>query len=430
MNYKIRQLKIKKRSTPEWLTLSIFIMPFCLSFLMEFLQFPDFIKYYIDFAWVVLFLVLFVGKQVFIRKNLMPMIALVGVWLLYVLLIYIFNFQSIFYFLWGIRNNFRFYIAFFAFATLLSEDDISSTFKLVDILFWINAVVALFQFFVLGYQQDYLGGIFGVERGCNAYSTVLFAVVITRSLLQYLSGQEKMRLCFLKCGVALAISAMAEVKFFFVLFVIILVVSMLLTEFSWKKLFAFLIMAILMMFSSNILTTVFGAKEELTFQRIFDLATSSNYATAEDLGRFTAIPTISKSIFKDVWDRLFGMGLGNCDTSAFAICNTPFYQSHGHLHYSWFSSAFLFLETGYIGLTLNLTFYIAVLVLSIYRWKRNEGNILYCQMATVFAIICIILTFYNSALRKEVGYIAYFVLALPFVLKNSDVSDEERNFGQ
>ena len=109
------------------------------------------------------------------------------------------------------------------------------------------------------------------------------------------------------------------------------------------------------------------------------------------------------------------MGIGNCDTSAFSICNTPFFIRYESLHYSWFSSAFLYLETGFIGLGMNLAFYIVCLVLSCKKYNDESSNKLFCQISIIFSILCIILTFYNSALRKEVAYIAYFVLALPFV---------------
>ena len=36
-------------------------------------------------------------------------------------------------------------------------------------------------------------------------------------------------------------------------------------------------------------------------------------------------------------------------------------------------------------------------------------------MGMIMSIVCFILTFYNSSLRMETGYIAFFVLALPFV---------------
>lgn len=203
------------------------------------------------------------------------------------------------------------------------------------------------------------------------------------------------------------------------------IVAMLMTKFSWRKLIAFVCIAILMMFAGSILTVIFGESNELSIQRIFELLTSDTYASAEDLGRVSAIPTISKKILTNWFDKLFGMGIGNCDTSTFAICNTPFFQRYEHLHYSWFSSAFLFLETGYIGLLLNLLFYVLVIVFAVKQLKKQESEPLYCKMSVIFAIICIILTFYNSALRKEVGYMAYFVLALPFITKGSNISESE-----
>ena len=415
MNSKSWQLYIKKRHFPQWLSISIFLIPFFLSVLMDFLHFPGVVKYAIDLAWITSLLFLFAGKCISIKKSIVPYAVFIAIWLLYVITVYAFRFQSVFYFLWGIRNNFRFYVAFIAFAVFLDKDEVSGLLELVDWLFWINAVVSLVQFFVLGYRQDYLGGIFGVERGCNAYSMVLFAMVITRSLFLYFDGQEKTGVCLLKCGLSVIVAAMAELKFFFILFILMVILAMLMTKFSWRKFIVFLSIAVLTMFAGRILTIIFGAQETLSIQRILDLAKADNYATTEDLGRFTAIPTISQRIFKDWTDRLFGLGIGNCDTSAFAICNTPFYQTYEHLHYSWFSSAFLFLETGYIGLILNLLFYVVVMFGAIRRMKRNPDNALYCRMAVVFASICIILTFYNSALRKEAGYLAYFVLAIPFV---------------
>ena len=419
---KLGQLHIKKRSLPQWLAASVFILPFLLSFLIEFLKIPDFVKYTIDLAWVGLFVILFVCKQIRVKKEIAPFVIFIGIWLLYVIVGYIFNYQSPFYFLWGIRNNFRFYVAFIAYTTFLDKDDISSSLKIVDGLFWVNMVVSFVQFFILGYQQDYLGGIFGVGRGCNAYSSVLFAFVVSKSLLQYFNGKEKSWLCFLKCGVSLILAAMAELKFYFVLFILMVIIAMIMTKFSWRQLLTFVLVAIMTMFAGSLLTIIFGENNQLSLETIFELTTSENYASTQDLGRISAIPILSKKILTQWYERLFGMGIGNCDTSAFAICNTPFFQRYEYLHYSWFSSAFLFLETGYVGLLLNLSFYVLIIIFSIKQINKKENEPIYCKMAIIFAIICIILTFYNSALRKEIGYIAYFVLALPFIVNKSSIS--------
>lgn len=409
------KLYIKKKPLPKWLTYFVFVMPFMLAFLQHIVGLDSIIKYTIDVAWLLAFAMLFFRRKVIQNKPLSPYLVLMGVFLLFTLIVYSFNYQSIFYYLWGFRNNFRFYVAFILFCMLFTEEDTQFCLKFMDVLFWINALVSLVQFFILGYKQDYLGGIFGVDRGCNSYSIIFFSIVIAKSILLFMSRQENFFLCFTKCATALIVSAMAELKFFFVIFMIIMLLSTVFTSFSWRKFLLIFVSALVIVFAGSLLTDIFGDNNQITFQRLWELATTENYATAEDLSRFTAIPTISNTILTDTPSRLFGMGLGNCDTSAFSICNTPFYQAHSDLHYTWFSSAFLFLETGFIGLIIYLSFYVMCFVNSFRFLRRKNVNKLYCQMAMIMSVICVILTFYNSSLRVETAYMVFFVLALPLI---------------
>lgn len=413
------RLLIQKRTLPEIFTYIIFIMPFFISFLQSFLGFPSFVKYIIDVCWLGALVSLLFVKRAYIKKDIAPAVMVFAVFFLLALLVYLFNFQSPFYFLWGLRNNLRFYIAFIAFTIYFKEEDIKSCLKFMDVFFWINAIVVFVQFFVLGYEQDFLGGLFGVEKGCNAYLIVFFVIITTKSVLNYLNDRESAFSCFSKCGISIIISVMAELKFFFVIFVIIFIIASVITKFSWKKVFLYVISFFFVMVASVLIVELFGENRAIDIENIIKLVFASNYSSARDLGRFTAIPTISEHYLTEPLERLFGMGLGNCDTSAFAICNTPFYRSYSYLNYTWFSSAFLFLETGYIGLFLYLLFFVLVFVLAYKKSKQENSNKLFCQMGMIMAIICFILTFYNSSLRTETGYMAYFMLALPFIANTS-----------
>ena len=417
---------IKKRPLPQWLTLYLFFMSFLVVSLQSFLGLPAEIKYTLDVAWVLIIALLFLRKKVVLYKKLIPFLILIGVFIAYTALVYILRFQSPFYYLWGFRNNFRFYFAFIAFCMLFVEDDVELCLKFVDVLFWINAVVTLFQFFVLGYRQDYLGGIFGVERGCNGYSIIFFTIVISKSILKFMSREEHVLICIAKCSVALLISAMAELKFFFLLFMLIFLLSTILTSFSWRKFFLVFVCALLISFTGSLLTELFGESSNISLDRIIELIFTDTYSTAEDLSRYTAIPTLSSSVMTDTSQRLLGLGLGNCDTSSFEICNTPFFNIYSHLHYNWFLSAFLFLETGYIGLLIYLMFFVMCFVCAFNLRKREGINVLYCQMAIILSLICILITFYNSALRMETGYMAYFVLALPLISSKPELQYKRR----
>ena len=314
-----------------------------------------------------------------------------------------------------VRNNLRLYVAFIAFTAFFDKDDINTCLKFIDIFFVVNTIVVFFQFFVLGYEQDYLGGLFGVEKGCNGYLILFLVIVSIKSVLNYFNDNESALSCFAKCGISLLISVMAELKFFFVIFIIILIVASVITRFSWKKVFLYIVSFILIMAASVLIVEIFGENKAINIDNIIDLIFATNYSSSRDLGRFTAIPTINARFLKEPLEKLFGFGLGNCDTSSFAICNTPFYRSYSYLNYNWFSSAFLFLETGFVGLFLFLFFFVMVFVLSYKKSKQESANMLFCQMGMIMSIVCFILTFYNSSLRTETGYMAYFVLALPFV---------------
>lgn len=413
-------LCVKKRSLPECLTYVIFIMPFFLSLLQSFLGLPSFVKYIIDICWLGALVSLLFVRRAYIKKDIVPALSIITAFFSIALIVYLFNFQSPFYFLWGIRNNLRFYIAFIAFITFFDVEDINSCLKFMDVFFWINAIVVLFQFFVLGYEQDYLGGIFGVEKGCNAYLIVFFVIISIKAILNYFNDKETAFSCFAKCGVSMIIAVMAELKFFFVIFVIILIVASAITKFSWKKVFIYIVSFFFIMVASILIVEIFGENRAIDIENIVELIFASNYSSARDLGRFTAIPTISNRFLIEPLEKLFGFGLGNCDTSAFAICNTPFYRSYSYLNYNWFSSAFLFLETGFVGLSLYLIFFVVIFILAYKKSKKANSNKSFCQLGIIMSIVCFILTFYNSSLRMETGYMAYFVLALPFVATSKE----------
>lgn len=411
-------LLIKRRSLCQALTLYIFITPFLLNFLQDFLHIPGIIKYTIDAAWFVILLFMCLSHRPVVFKKVLPLMVLLAISGVYFFVSYLFNYQSVFYFLWGIRNNIRYYIAFFAFIYFLDKEDVALCLKYIDVLFVVHIIISFFQFFVLGYKWDYLGGIFGVQLGCNGNSMIFLVVVTIKSLLTYMHGKENLLICLLKCATSLVVAAMSELKFFFIIFLIIIVISAFVTKFSYKKILLMVLLLFVVFFAASVFTAIWGQDAALSFDRIFELVTSESYSSARDLGRFTAIPTISKTFLINLPKKLFGLGLGNCETSAFALFNTPFYQTYSYLNYDWLSSAFAFIETGYIGLFLFLSFFIFVLFCVIKQ--RKNGTDMYSEMSIIMCVICVCLFFYNSSLRTDFGYIVFWVLALPFISTTSE----------
>ena len=115
-------LKIKKRNQPEFLIWLIVILPFAFGTMFDLLSLPSFFKYILDVAWILL-LVLMIknSKRLPFNKINVILLFFVVAFLTVTLALYFTNYQSILYYLWGVRNNFRFY-AFFLSILLLRYD--------------------------------------------------------------------------------------------------------------------------------------------------------------------------------------------------------------------------------------------------------------------------------------------------------------------
>ena len=216
MSIENSKLYIKKRSLSEVMLFMVFVIPLVSQFLIEIFKIPSVITYFIDAALIVFVVILILRKSFIFSKELTPFSCVILLFLTYTLVVYIFKFQSPFYYFWGVRNYFRFYVAFFAFVLMMNKNKADSYLKILDMLYWVNAVVIAVQI-VMGYRQDYLGGIFGVQKGCNGSLLVFLTLVVAKSLLNFMSEKERITLCLLKSGIALIIASFSELKIFFFL---------------------------------------------------------------------------------------------------------------------------------------------------------------------------------------------------------------------
>lgn len=422
------RLKIKKRTQPEWLVWLLIFAPFSFGVLFDFLPVPALLKYVVDVAWVMLLII--VAMNMYRQKIKMDSdVKTLSIWvlafLIFTFVTYIFNYQSALYYIMGVRNNFRFYVAFLSFIFFIQEDDVDTYLKLFDYIFWINAVVMLFQYFALGYNQDNLGGLFGTQSGCNGYVNIFFVIICAKSIVFYLDKKEKTLNMMSKCAAALLLATFAEIKFFFIEFFVIILVAVLVSGNSVRKILVISSGVIAVFISVNLLFILFPYFSNLnTFETLWEHQ-MAGYTGSDTIGRLSSIPMISELFFDTIPKKLAGLGLGNCDTSNVSFLNTPFYQTYGYLRYFWFSTAHITLETGYIGFTLFSGFFAMVAILSAINIKKNSPHTLYFRLSVVAAISCILVVIYNSSLRTEAAYMIYFILSLPFALKNNSIGMNE-----
>lgn len=405
--------------------LFIFFFPAAQAFLTELLPIPDAIKFLCDGFLVLLLLKLFSQRFTKIDNYSMPFVVIVGLFFFITLVGYLFNYQSVFYYLWGLRNNIRMFVAFFAFAYLADWEDAKGWIKALDVLFVINFAVVILQYFS-GYGQDYIGGIFGTSKGCNGSLLIFLCIVFAKTILSFMRGEEKMSKCIFVSVASLLVSTLSELKMFFILFILILFMASFMTAHSIKKTLFFAFGAVLVVLFSTLLTVLYkDFMDFLSFDSLIKALTDTGYATDEDIGRFTALPVISQRFLPGFFKKLFGLGLGNCDSSSLSMFNTPFFESHQTVHYSYFSYAFLFLETGFVGLALYASFFVASFFVSRKLKKLEMADEFACQMSIILSVISLILLVYNSSLRMEIGFMLFFVLALPIISANEQRESDD-----
>lgn len=419
------KLYIKKKTVSEWMMLFIFFFPAAQAFLTELLPIPDAIKFLCDGFLVLLLLKLFSQRFTKIDNYSMPFVVIVGLFFFITLVGYLFNYQSVFYYLWGLRNNIRMFVAFFAFAYLADWEDAKGWIKALDVLFVINFAVVILQYFS-GYGQDYIGGIFGTSKGCNGSLLIFLCIVFAKTILSFMRGEEKMSKCIFVSVASLLVSTLSELKMFFILFILILFMASFMTAHSIKKTLFFAFGAVLVVLFGTLLTVLYkDFTDFLSFDSLIKALTDTGYATDEDIGRFTALPVISQRFLPGFFRKLFGLGLGNCDSSSLSMFNTPFFESHQTVHYSYFSYAFLFLETGFVGLALYASFFVASFFVSRKLKKLEMADEFACQMSIILSVISLILLVYNSSLRMEIGFMLFFVLALPIISANEQRESDD-----
>ena len=405
--------------------LFIFFFPAAQAFLTELLPIPDAIKFLCDGFLVLLLLKLFLQRFTKIDNYSMPFVVIVGLFFFITLVGYLFNYQSVFYYLWGLRNNIRMFVAFFAFAYLADWEDAKGWIKALDVLFVINFAVVILQYFS-GYGQDYIGGIFGTSKGCNGSLLIFLCIVFAKTILSFMRGEEKMSKCIFVSVASLLVSTLSELKMFFILFILILFMASFMTAHSIKKTLFFAFGAVLVVLFGTLLTVLYkDFTDFLSFDSLIKALTDTGYATDEDIGRFTALPVISQRFLPGFFRKLFGLGLGNCDSSSLSMFNTPFFESHQTVHYSYFSYAFLFLETGFVGLALYASFFVASFFVSRKLKKLEMADEFACQMSIILSVISLILLVYNSSLRMEIGFMLFFVLALPIISANEQRESDD-----
>ena len=155
------------------------------------------------------------------------------------------------------------------------------------------------------------------------------------------------------------------------------------------------------------------------------LGANENSTGVYKISRVRVFSQLGNKFFKnDISKWLFGFGLGNCST------HTSFYDNYNYLQYDYFSSSFVFLETGLLGVILNLAFFVYIFY-KLIKQKKKSADIsmkIWNNVGIIFSILSFVLFFYNSSLRDV--YTAFWLgmlCSIMFIIEKEKVDDSKKN---
>ena len=418
--------KQKSISSGARLCIGLIVWYVIAAILVGFLKFPKLIMYIGDLINLWTFLNAVKRKGTMVAKN--GVLLFIVLFALESVISGIVNLKVPQLLLWGIRQNFRFFIFYYSCTVFMKREDYDTVFSIVKILFWISFPLCVYEALIVTYPAgvivgDYVGGIYYGIQGVNAPLNVLLIIHSTKTLIDYYERRTKLSYLLLVLSAAMAMAAMAELKIFLIEIVIIAIVVMVSKGISWKSIF----LCLFGLMSIGIVMQAFvnfngGGRSYYTtdYLSLTGMLTNalreSGYDGTGDLNRFFAIQTLTEMFFKrDLAGFLLGIGLGNAEYASFSFLTSAFYNAYNWLHYQYFSISFVFIENGMVGIILYFGIFISAAIQGRkYLKKDQEMNVFYIIMI----IMMVIMIFYNPALRNEqCGFLLYMMLALPMVVK-------------
>ena len=322
--------------------------------------------------------------------------------------------------LWAIRNNYLYILFGIIVIYLMDTHDVDKVFEFCLKLQVLNVIMGIYEYYILNVHNDYLGGIFGVDQGCNANLNGYMMIISAYAINKYLVKKMSIAKTIWVIGSCTFMAVLSELKMFYVEVVLIVVCSVLLNRKSIKG---------FMMLAGGFLGLIIGiqvlsvvnpksVEDLISITNMIDYNTRSDYGAGDiRITRLGSTNLINKWFFKDDMSlKLFGMGLGACeDSTSFTFCNSQFATQYRSLGYRNLTMSMNYLETGYIGV---ICFALIFIFLFLIATKMKNEMSEYKEMASVSQVICImsVLNFwYSSAIRMNIAYLTFFCIMSVFI---------------
>ena len=278
------------------------------------------VTYICDFLLIVLLVAKLSSNKRYLLINKRVEVIPIYCFILFVIIGWIFNPAPIATAVWGVRNYGRFFLYFVLSISILNAEDADKMEDMFVRVFPIHISVIAFQYIVEGLNQDRLSGIFGKETGGNGGLMIYLAIMLCIIMARYEYKRISLPKFIIYLLLILINAALSELKFLFIVAVILLIWYLLMSKRKGRGMILALAFFILLYIGIQIFYATFPEYANfLDIDNILNQVSAQEvYASQFDVGRtsvFTKLsPIIERWAGKDaLW---IGIGLGNADYSS------------------------------------------------------------------------------------------------------------------
>lgn len=316
--------------------------------------------------------------------------------------------------LWGIRTEFRFFAFFLICIIVLKTKDIMQILDMACKFYWINFCFIMFQYFILKLKGDYLGGLFGTEKGCNGSSIIFLNLIIAYIVAQYIYKKITLLHAIPYVFTYFIITALSETKGNFIFFIFIIIAEVIVCKKNIRTIITIVLTIGALICGYFIIIKVFPESKDI----LLSFTNANEYMDASYLGKKTftrnALYSTSNIFLNSNLKKVLGLGIGACETSKFFV--SDFYMKYGDMNYRQYSAAIVVLQNGYLGTILYFSFFASVIYMAFkYMKKLDVENKIVCVTAIGYIIFLVIDNIYAS-LFIDAGYIGWLVMAMPLII--------------
>lgn len=401
----------------DYINLTIF-MSFVVLFVAQTFYVPSVIYFLIDVP-IVLMIIKNLNRflNVLVWKSIIPITLTLAIVFVFMLIGSIANNVPFGNVVYGMYKYYRGFFFFFSTLALADSTNENRTYSIFKVIFWINVLLTVVEFFLWGINQDLLGGIFGMVMGVNQYTNLFFVIISIYCIEKILSrdvNRKEFNQVFIMSVCMFAIAAMAEIKYFFVEFLILLLIAYLGLKKSLKSVISIFLIVVGIVVFYNLLIIMFPEFSNLVnelkrggFVRLANL--QRHYSTDNDIGRAVIFKYSNKYLLPNEKNRLIGMGIGSVSSSS--MVKNSFWLKNQMTHYDQFYTSYLYNEQGIIGFLLYCLIYFEIIIIGL-KALIKEKKRKYGTMLIMLVCGCVMIFVYNMAIYSQLCFIAFWALAV------------------